>query len=442
MTRYSDEYPEISRPFHLSLGTIRPISDDAWDFYLASVFGHVPTLESILVRNPTIDATIHYEFPLIMAVRQGRVDAVRFLLNATDGGIDNEHATQDNVWFSRCIDAAKARGFLEIQAMLKECRAKAEAHAASDDAHKTDETLRPALESADVAALKQLLDNQPELTDVSRDDQMQMLLWAYGVQNVDDAVICEMLGLLIDHGIDPNCGPLVHFASERNSVPIVRLLLEKGADPNTVVDSCSNCMWIARFGNPDNYHEVHKVLQSYGGRIMLHDEDEVPPVGELLAADPESRDAFYPTGELLWAILKQDDVLELDKFVELYGTEQIERMSPGGWYDPRSVAMIDRLVEHGMNVNQRDWRGRTMIFLADTDRIGEYLRHRADLNVVEFMECSTRLGYAAFHNNLEMAEFLLENGADPNLPAEHEWARPLAQAQKKNHSEMVALLQK
>ena len=36
---------------------------------------------------------------------------------------------------------------------------------------------------------------------------------------------------------------------------------------------------------------------------------------------------------------------------------------------------------------------------------------------------------------------LLNNGADLNLPIEHEWARPLAQAEKK-HSEMCTLLKK
>ena len=151
---------------------------------------------------------------------------------------------------------------------------------------------------------------------------------------------------------------------------------------------------------------------------------------------------MYWGGELLWAILREDNVPMLDKFVELYGTPQIEQMSPGNhWYDPRSAAMIDRLVEYGFNVNQRDWRGRSMIFLAPLERFDNYVRHGADLNVVEFMECSTRLAYAAFYNNLEMAEFLLKKGADPNLPAEHEWARPLAQARKQNHADMIALLE-
>ena len=163
MTRYFDNHPNISRPFHLALGVIRPMSDDEWDFYLASVFGDVETLESIYARNSDIDATIHYEFPLIMAVRQGRTDAVRFLLEANGGSIDGAVGTNDNVWFSRCIDAAKTRGFSEIHDMLDACRAKAEAHAVSGAAHKIDETLRPSLSSGDVTKLKKLAGGQRTL---------------------------------------------------------------------------------------------------------------------------------------------------------------------------------------------------------------------------------------------------------------------------------------
>ncbi len=441
MVRYSDNHPNISRPFHLSLGTIRPMSDDQWDFYLASVFGDVETLQNIHAKTPNIEATVHYEFPLIMAVRQGRADAVRFLLSTHHANVDGKLATKDNVWFSRCIDAANARGFSEIKTMLKEHRAKAEAIVASQGVHQTDETLKPPIQSGDLAALKTLLTNAPELTKVSRGDQMQTLLWAYGA-DAEESLKCEMLEMLIDHGIDPNCGPLIHYASEKNSIPIAKLLLEKGADPNTVVDSCSNCMWIAKFSNKDNYQEMHALLESFGGRIMLHDLDELPPVSELLAADQKTRDAAYPGGELLWAILREDNLPMLEKFVELYGMEQIKTVSPGGhWYDPRSTAMIDRLVEYGFDVNRRDWRGRSMIFLAPFDRFPDYIRHGADLNVVDFMECSTQLGYAAADNNLEMATFLLENNADPNLPTEHEWARPLSRAEKKGHGHMVELLE-
>ena len=441
MTRFSDSYPDITPPNSVSVGAFQPLRDDEWDFYLAAVFGDVEALRKLRATNPNVIGTVHYEFPLIMAVRNCRTDAVRFLLKVDEGAIDGSPAMEDNVWYSRCIDIAKDRGFDSIHAMLVETRERAEVHAKSDQAHRIDETLKQPLLAGDVDGARKLLSSNPKLTDVSAEDQRQILLWAYDAEDAEDKV--QLIELLVDRGIDPNAAPIIHYASEANNLPLVKLLLEKGADPNTGIDSCSNCMWMARFANPDNYHEVHKLLASYGGRILIHHEDEIPTASQLFKADPKLREELYRTQELLWAVLRSDDLANLDRFVETFGNEQIKTMSyQKGWFGPPSFAMLDHLIEHGLNISQRDWRGRSFIFSApDNQWLQRYIELGADLNVVEFMECSTRLGYAAYHDNLEMAEFLLENGADPNQPTDHAWAQPLAQARKKGHEKMMALLE-
>ena len=38
--------------------------------------------------------------------------------------------------------------------------------------------------------------------------------------------------------------------------------------------------------------------------------------------------------------------------------------------------------------------------------------------------------------------FVFEDRADPNLPTEHEWARPLAQAENQGHTDMKELLER
>ncbi len=440
MTRFSDNYPNITPPNLVSSGKFSPVTADEWDYYLASVFGDVETLARIHAANPQINGTMHYEFPLINAVRNGRTDAVRFLLEA-DGTIDGDPATNDNVWYSRCIDAAKQRGFDEIHAMLLETRERVEAHAKSHPPHQIDETLKAPLAEGDVAAVKRLLAENPKLTAVSADDQTQYLSWAYNTEAKDEQV--ELVRLLIDSGVDPNSGKLIFQASHANNVALVKLLLEKGADPNTEVDSCGNCMWMARYANPDDYHEIHELLASYGGRIQLNFDDERPTADQLFALNDERQQTLYASGEFLRLVLQSDDVELLDRFVERFGNEQIKTMSTQNhWFLPPSITFLNRLVEHGLNVNQRDWRGRSFIFRAgDNEWLQRYIELGADLNVVEFMECSTRLGYAAYHDNLEMAEFLLENKADPNQPTDHRWAQPLAQARKQAHSKMVELLE-
>ena len=444
MKRFADGFPDISKPTSTSTNSHRPPTDDQWDFYLASVFGDVPTLSRILSKEPEIEVEFFYDFPLMMAVRQGCTDAVRLLLAETDGMTDGAPPTTGNVSYSHCIETAEARGFDVIREMLVQQRNEY----AKSDAAKIDVTLRGPLSSGDIEAAEQEIMTNPQLLQGSRYKQQEIFSWAYGA-DVDVELRVEMLRLLMDHGIDPNCGPFIHHAADENSLPLARCLLERGADPNTIIDSESNCMWIVRFRHPDEYHEMQALLKSYGGRMQLYCEFEKTPIESLLAADQETRDVLHTNGELLSAIIHNDDVALLDRYVELMGNDRVKAAAPNrGGNSPQSLSMLDRLIEHGLNINQRDWRGRTFLFsgfhgnsIHDTNEwVARCLHHGANLDVVEFIDCSTRLGYAAFYNNLEMASFLLENGADPNLPAEHEWARPLALAEKQGHTEMVELL--
>jgi ankyrin repeat protein len=201
-------------------------------------------------------------------------------------------------------------------------------------------------------------------------------------------------------------------------------------------------MWIVRFRHPENYQEMQALLASFGGRMPLHNEFEDPSYEELLAGDQETLEMLNSSGELLSGIIHNDDVGLLDRYVELMGNDHIKLVAPNrGAYIPPSLAMLDRLVEHGMNINQRDWRGTTMLFAGESvEWLARCLHHGANLDVVEFVDCSTRLAYDAKENNLDMVRFLLDNGADPNLPTEHAWARPLAQAENNGHTKMKELL--
>ena len=339
MTRFSDNYSDITPPNVVSGGfRFDHRKEDEWDYYLSSVFGDVETLERLRAAHPQIDGTMHYEFPLIMAVRNGRTDAVRFLLEAEDANIDGDPPTNENVWYSRCIDAAKQRGFGEIHAMLLETRERAEADVKSHGPHQIDAALKAPLTEGDVAAVKRLLAEKPEMTAASSDDQKQYLCWAYDTEAKDKQV--ELVRLLIDSGVNPNSGKLIHRASDENNVPLVKLFLEKGVDPNTEVDSCGNCMWIARAGNPDDHHEMHELLASYGGRNQLNFGDEPTP-DQLFVFDDERQQAWYGSGEFLWMVLRSDDVELLDRFVEQFGNEQIKTMSiQKHWFHVPSITFL------------------------------------------------------------------------------------------------------
>jgi len=63
----------------------------------------------------------------------------------------------------------------------------------------------------------------------------------------------------------------------------------------------------------------------------------------------------------------------------------------------------------------------------------------ADLNAIDEEYRSTPLAWAARSNLTDMAQWLLDNGADPDLAAEP-WAHPLHWAERRGHAEIVAML--
>ena len=69
-----------------------------------------------------------------------------------------------------------------------------------------------------------------------------------------------------------------------------------------------------------------------------------------------------------------------------------------------------------------------------------YLEAGADMNAIETDSSSTPLGRAARNGKKEMVDWLLGQGADPQLPLEEPWARPAAWAERRGHDEIIAIL--
>ena len=261
------------------------------------------------------------------------------------------------------------------------------------------------------------------------------------------------------------------LAANRGHYDVVKLLLERGANPNTAVYASGNAVcWAYQYG----HKHIADLMFQHGAVADLLSyclTNNLPAIAEILQRDASERK------ELLWsAILAGNiDVVEMGlrdnpqyddaKWFNLL--EQTVR----GWrlgnlkinnegFDRRNyVTNLDKLLAYGVNPNLRNPRDERFNFTIlhhlagkscnpityghTVEEVIEFARrlldHGADINAMEDKLQSTPLGWAARFGQKKLAEFLLDYGADPNL-AGAAWATPLAWAEKKGHREIAEIL--
>src|SRR5438132_819857 len=122
--------------------------------------------------------------------------------------------------------------------------------------------------------------------------------------------------------------------------------------------------------------------------------------------------------------------------------------------DPRSPALVRKLLARGLDPNRPDWLGKTFLHacaeMGARSAAAVFLDAGADINARELEFQGTPLAAAvracgdAYPKQAErrrrMVEFLLKRGATTNLPGDEPWATPLAWASRRGHGEIVELL--
>jgi ankyrin repeat protein len=255
----------------------------------------------------------------------------------------------------------------------------------------------------------------------------------------------EVVKLLLERGANPNepepgiapQGGALHAAISGNHYEIVRLLLEHGANQNAAVESSGNCFWMARHtGAP---REMQDLIASYGGvrtvELVCYDGD-VETLAAMLHVNPQLHfdehslhnvvdGGHRPCMELI--LRYQSDILK--RFVlRRAKTPEFAR-----W-----------LMERGLDPKRGNWLGVTPLHRSAADGNIEMatvcLDFGADINAVDTEYSSTPLGWAARQGQKEMVEWLLRKGAKPNLPEDEPWALPSAWAQRRGHHEIMEVL--
>lgn len=301
--------------------------------------------------------------------------------------------------------------------------------------------------------VRQLLNEDPSLA-----NKLSDYITYYGgsgsvINNAARGGHIDIVRLLLERGADPNIpepgiapeGHALYSAVSTDNVDMARLLLEHGANPSASVESSANTLAIAlSHGNK----EMIDLLCSYGASRpveLLGHYGDLQTAAAVFAANPALANNVNALGSAAGQGNELFVRLMLRYQPHLAQQIAVGVKSQGPQEAIQSRALAEFLFEQGMNANFRSWLGVTPLhkFAArgDTESAALFLAHGADINAVDEELSSTPLGHAAKNGKQQMVTFLLEHGADPNLPLHAAWAQPMAWATRRGHPAIVALLQ-
>jgi ankyrin repeat protein len=260
----------------------------------------------------------------------------------------------------------------------------------------------------------------------------------------------HIVRLLLERGAVPNTpeegapdGRALFEACRGNHLDVAQLLLEHGANPNAGMDSSGCCLTIGEVYHGKQAKPVKQLLRSYGAYTPAYEMS----VQEMKHAIRTGHEVIRD-GEFLGNVIQKRNALLLELYLDS-DPAVLGRMNCwSGVSYPRSPALVRRLLARGLDPNRPNWLGKTFLHACaengDRSVAAVLLDAGADINArgLEFNEtplaaavrgapgCKEEDRPQQAQRRRRMVEFLLKRGAATNLPDDEPWATPLAWAQK------------
>ncbi len=305
----------------------------------------------------------------------------------------------------------------------------------------------------DIDRVRQLLDEDATLANRVSDYVTYYIGAGAPIKNAAARGHIEIVKLLLERGADPNLpeehiaprGHALHSAVVNGHIEVVKLLLEHGAYPNVPIESSADTLSaaIARDDKP-----MIELLCSHGaarGVNLLAYYGDLREGAAVFAANPALANDAYAL-ECAATEGHEPFVRLMLKYHPTLAKEvAVGVRSAGPDRSIKTRAIVEILFNHGMNANYIDWLGiRPMHRFAqrgDIENATIFLEHGADINAVDGEICTTPLGWAAKYGKKEMVMFLLKEGAKANAEGVPAWATPLQWAIRRGHTEIAELLE-